>query len=160
MRHSREGGVSNPDKLHILVAESNDHDIKHLECVARDCEVNCELYFVRDGEEALDALAQRAGFEAMPHPDLILMNPYLPKINGLEVLRQAKGDVRVRRIPVIVFTLSERPEDLVRAYDCGAASYMLKPVDPEQFGQLTQTVRDYWRVARRHPDPGPRGEVP
>jgi len=149
-----------PETVHILIAESNDHDIKHLERIARDCEVDCELHFVRDGEQALDALSQRAGFEAMPRPDLILLNPYLPKVNGLDVLREAKKDARVRRIPVIILTMSEREEDMVMAYDCGAASYMLKPVAPKEFQQLTQTVRDYWRLARRDPDPGAEGEIP
>ncbi len=149
----------NKEKLHILVAESNAADITFLKRIAGDCDVECELYFARDGEEALDALAQRGGFEAIHSPDLILVNPYLPKLNGLDVLRKAKEDARVRRILTIVFTYSEREEDLVRAYDCGAGSYLLKPVDPEQFKQLTETVSAYWHVAGGRPSLGAKREV-
>ncbi len=151
--------MPNRERLHILVAESNAADIMLLKRIAGDCDVECELCFARDGEEALDAFAQRGGFEAMPIPDLILVSPYLPKLNGLEVLRKAREDARIRRIPIIVFTYSERPEDLVRAYDCGAASYLLKPVDPEQFKQLTETVSAYWQVARGRPSSGAKREV-
>ena len=146
-------------KLRILVAEANAADIALLTRIAADCDVECELHFARDGEEALDAFAQRGRFESMPDPDLILVNPYLPKLNGMEVLRKAKEDERVRRIPIIVFTYSERVEDLVRAYDCGAASYLLKPVEPEPFKQLTETVCEYWQVARGQPHSGAKREA-
>ena len=151
--------MPNHQRLHILIAESNAADITILKRIAGDCDVECDLYFARNGEEALDAFAQRGGFETMPIPDLILVNPYLPKLNGLEVLRKAKEDARIRRIPIIIFTYSERVEDLVRAYDCGAASYLLKPVDPEQFKQLTETVWAYWQVAGGQPHSGAKHKV-
>jgi len=146
--------MQTPEKLHILVAEYNDSDIALLKRIALSCDVECELYFARDGKEALDALAQRAKFEAMPMPDLMLVNIYLPKIDGLEVLRRVKEDERARRIPVVILTMSERQEDMVKAYDCGAVSYLLKPVEPEEFRRLTQTVHDYWQLVRKPSDSG------
>jgi len=146
--------MQTPEKLHILVAEYNDADIALLKRIALSCDVECKLYFARDGEEALDALAQRAKFEAMPMPDLMLVNIYLPKIDGLEVLRRVKEDEHARRIPVIILTMSERQEDMVKVYDCGAVSYLLKPVDPEDFNRLTQTVHDYWQLVRKPSDLG------
>ena len=148
--------MRNPGKLRILVVEDNDDDITVLKRAVRSSGVECELYYARDGEEALDALAKRSEFEAMPSPDLILMNPNVPKVDGWEVLRKAKEDARVRRIPVVILTVSEREEDMVRAYDGGAASYMVKPLDPEEFKQLAQTVHDYWQFVRSRPDLGAR----
>ena len=136
--------MHNLEKLRILVVEDNVDDIKVLKRAMRDSDEKCELYFARDGEEALDALAQRGEFKAIPSPDLILMNINLPKIDGLEVLCKVKEDDRLRRIPVVVLTVSERKEDMVKAYDCGAASYMVKPVDPAEFKRLTETISAYW----------------
>ena len=144
--------MQNLEKLCILVVEDNDDDINVLKRAIRDSDVRCELYFARDGEEALDALAQRGEFEAMPSPDLILMNLNLPKIDGLEVLSKAKEDERVRRIPVVILTVSEREEDMVKAYDCGAASYMVTPMDPEEFKRLAETISSYWQLVRNRPE--------
>jgi two-component system response regulator len=90
-------------------------------------------------------------YQDTPRPDLILLDINLPKINGLEVLAKIKEDAHLRRIPVIVLTISEREEDMVKAYDSGAASYMTKPVDSKDFERLLQTVQDYWRIAQISP---------
>ncbi|MBE0636400.1 response regulator [Candidatus Bipolaricaulota bacterium] len=144
--------MHNLEKLRILAVEDNVDDIKVLKRAIRDSDVKCELYFAHDGEEALDALARRGTFEAMPSPDLILMNINLPKIDGLEVLSRIKEDERIRRIPVVVLTVSEREEDMVKAYDCGAASYMVKPIDPEEFKRLAETISSYWHLVRKSPE--------
>jgi len=144
------------EKLNILVAEAAESNITVLKRAAGYCDVDCELHFARDGEEVLDALAQRSKFRVMPTPDLILVNIYLPKINGLEVLRKVKADDSIRRIPVVILTPTEREEDMISAYDSGATSYMLSPVNPEEFKRLTQTVHDYWKLIRKHPDLGAR----
>lgn len=73
-------------------------------------------------------------------------------MSGLEVLEQIKNDDQLRRIPVIVLTVSTSQEDMVKAYDSGAASYMNKPVDSKDFERLIQTVQDYWRIARIPPE--------
>ncbi len=144
--------MHNLEKMRMLVVEHNPDDIKVIKRAMRRCDVRCELYFAFDGEEALDALAQKGGFEDTPRPDVILMSINLPKINGLEVLCKIKEDERLRRIPVIILTVSEREEDMVKAYDAGAASYMTKPIDSEEFKHLTRTISDYWKIARRAPE--------
>ncbi len=151
--------MHNLEKLRILVVEDNDDDIVVLKRAIRDSGVKCELYFARDGEEALDALAQRGEFEAMPSSDLILMNINLPKIDGLEVLSKAREDERVRRIPVVVLSVSEREEDMVKAYNCGAASYMVKPVTPKEFKQLSETISSYWQLVRHRSDWEAKSEI-
>mgnify|MGYP000417058807 CR=1 FL=1 len=114
--------MHNLDKMKVLVVEDNPNDITIIKRAMRKSDLKCELYFAQDGAEALDALAQKGEFEDTPRPDLILLDINLPKINGLEVLTKIKEDERLRRIPVIVLTISEREEDMVKAYDSGAAS--------------------------------------
>ncbi|HCP31707.1 TPA: hypothetical protein DIT45_00380 [Candidatus Acetothermia bacterium] len=142
----------NPEKIKVLVVEDNPNDVTIIKRAMRKSEVKCELSFARDGEEALNFLYRQGEFEDAPRPDLILLDLRLPKIDGLEVLAKIKDDNRLRRIPVIVLTISTSQEDMVKAYDSGAASYMTKPVDSKDFERLIQTVQDYWRVARTPPE--------
>ena len=138
----------NPEVIKVLVVEDNPNDVAIIKRAMRKSDVKCELYFARDGAEALDFLYQQGDFEDAPRPDLILLDLNLPKIKGLEVLTKIKADEHLRRLPVIVLTISEREEDMAKAYDSGAASYMTKPVDSKDFERLIQTVQDYWQIAR------------
>jgi len=140
------------ERMKVLVVEDNPNDVTIIKRAMRKSDVKCELYFARDGAEALDALYQTGEFADTPRPDLILLDLRLPKVGGLEVLAKVKEDEHLRRIPVIVLTESEREEDMVKAYDSGAASYMTKPVDSKDFERLIQTVQDYWRIARIAPE--------
>jgi len=140
------------ERMKVLVVEDNPNDVTIIKRAMRKSDVKCELYFAGDGAEALDALYQTGEFADTPRPDLILLDLRLPKVGGLEVLAKVKEDEHLRRIPVIVLTESEREEDMVKAYDSGAASYMTKPVDSKDFERLIQTVQDYWRIARIAPE--------
>ncbi|HHK67031.1 response regulator [Candidatus Acetothermia bacterium] len=140
------------ERMKVLVVEDNPNDVTIIKRAMRKSDVKCELYFASNGAEALDALYQTGEFADTPRPDLILLDLRLPKVGGLEVLAKVKEDERLRRIPVIVLTESEREEDMVKAYDSGAASYMTKPVDSKDFERLIQTVQDYWRIARISPE--------
>jgi len=142
----------NPEKLKVLLVEDNPDDVTIVKRAMRKSDLKCDLYVASDGEEALDMLARKDEFEDTPRPDLILLDINLPKINGLEVLAKIKQDDQLKRIPVIVLTISEREEDMARAYDSGAASYMTKPVDSKDFERLIQTVQEYWRIARILPE--------
>jgi CheY-like chemotaxis protein len=142
----------NPEKLKVLLVEDNPDDVTIVKRAMRKSDLKCDLYVASDGEEALDMLARKGEFEDTPRPDLILLDINLPKINGLEVLAKIKQDDQLKRIPVIVLTISEREEDMARAYDSGAASYMTKPVDSKDFERLIQTVQEYWRIARILPE--------
>ncbi len=142
----------NPEKLKVLLVEDNPDDVTIVKRAMRKSDLKCDLYVASDGEEALDMLARKGEFEDTPRPDLVLLDINLPKINGLEVLAKIKQDDQLKRIPVIVLTISEREEDMARAYDSGAASYMTKPVDSKDFERLIQTVQEYWRIARILPE--------
>jgi CheY-like chemotaxis protein len=140
------------EKMKVLVVEDNPDDVAIVKRAMRKSEVKCELSFARDGQEALDFLYRNGEFEDAPRPDLILLDLNLPKIDGLDVLSRIKQDEKLRRIPVIVLTISEHEQDMIKAYDSGASSYMTKPVDSKDFERLINTVQDYWRIARIPPE--------
>ncbi len=136
------------EKMKVLVVEDNEDDIAIIRRAMRKSEMKCDLSFARDGAEAIDFLWHKGEYEDAPRPDLILLDLNLPKIDGLDVLAKIKEDDKLRRIPVIVLTISQHEQDMIRAYDSGAASYMNKPVDSKDFERLIQTVQDYWKIAR------------
>ncbi len=138
----------NTEKMKVLVVEDDANDITIIRRAMLKSDVKCELSFAEDGKEALNFLYRQGKFEDAPRPDLILLDLRLPGMDGLEVLAKIKQDDKLRRIPVIVLTGSTREEDMVRAYDSGAASYMTKPVVSKDFVRLIQTVQDYWRIAQ------------
>ena len=112
------------------------------------------VHHVSDGDAALDYLFRRGEFanpDRSPRPHLILLDLRLPKVDGLEVLKEIKtsSDEELRRIPVVVLTSSEADRDTDAAYDCGANSYVIKPVDYEKFHQLVEDLGRYWLVWNR-----------
>lgn len=139
-------------KFKILLVEDNPDHIKITKRALTESHVNSELYVVRDGEEALDFLYQRGDFADSPRPDLVFLDLGLPKVNGHEVLQEIKNDESLRRIPVIVLTVSESERDKVKAYNSGASSYITKPVGAKEFMKVIATVRDYWEVTELPPE--------
>jgi CheY-like chemotaxis protein len=139
-------------RLKILLVEDNPDDVKITQRTLKKGNLKDELFVVRDGEEALDFLNQRAAHAEAPKPDLIFLDLNLPKINGLDVLAQIKQSDQLRRIPVIVLTVSKREEDRIRAYDSGASSYIQKPASSSEFIRAINTVRDYWEMAELPPE--------
>src|SRR5229473_1726638 len=139
----------NSGELDILLVEHNQDDMDlALHALRREKLAN-HIYVARDGEEALDFLFCRGAFasRAFDHPPkLVLLDLKLPKVDGIEVLRQVKGDPRTRAVPVVVMTSSKEERDLVQSYDLGANSYIQKPVDFDQFRQTVKTVGLYWMV--------------
>jgi CheY-like chemotaxis protein len=138
----------------ILMVED---DPAHAEIVRRNFErsrIANLLFHVSDGQEALDYLYRSgafAGREDVPRPGLILLDLRLPKIDGLEVLRIIKSDPALSLIPVVILTTSAAETDMVRAYDCHANSYLVKPVDFTQFIELMDILGYYWLVLNHKP---------
>jgi len=134
-------------KLKILLVEDNPDDIKITERALSRSSVKSDLYVVRDGQEALDFLYRRGQHADAPRPDLIFLDLKLPKVDGHQVLATIKQDERLRRIPVIVLTISRSEADMVKAYDSGASGYIQKPVSSSEFIKVITTVRDYWEIS-------------
>ena len=106
-----------------------------------------ELYIVEDGEEALDYLLRRGRYEdpaSSPKPDLMLLDLNMPKMDGKQLLKQMRADPKLRRIPVVALTTSKQESDIIRTYDLGANSYIVKPVDMDQFINAIKVLKDYW----------------
>lgn len=138
-------------RMTILVVEDDPLHYELIERSVRSLEkanVRYDLHWAKDGEEALDFLFRRKNYANAPRPNLVLLDLYLPKKHGLEVLNEIKKDEKLRKIPVIVFTVSTDEEEMVRAYDSGAAGFLQKPASPEDFERLLSTVWEYWRIAK------------
>lgn len=106
-----------------------------------------DLYIVEDGEEALDYLLRRGKYEdpaSSPKPDLMLLDLNMPKMDGKQLLKQMRVDPNLRRIPVVALTTSKQEKDIIRTYDLGANSYIVKPVNMDQFINAIKVLKDYW----------------
>ncbi|MBN1140803.1 MAG: response regulator [Deltaproteobacteria bacterium] len=135
------------EPLTILLVEDNP---AHAELVMRSFEsqrVANKIFHVWDGEEALDYLFRRGNYEnpqKCPRPNVVLLDLRLPKIDGLEVLREIKSAEGLKRIPVVILTTSQAEIDASRAYDYHANSYLIKPLDFELFTKLMEELGFYW----------------
>ena len=141
--------------LHVLLVEDDpDHADLVTFSLAESRPKAKVVHHVSDGDAALDYLFRRGEFanpDRSPRPHLILLDLRLPKVDGLEVLKEIKtsSDEELRRIPVVVLTSSEADRDTDAAYDCGANSYVIKPVDYEKFHRLVADLGHYWLVWNR-----------
>jgi two-component system response regulator len=146
--------MMNPGEADILLVEDNADDAELAIHALRRENLANHIYVARDGEEALDFLFCRGAFAARSFdypPKLVLLDLKLPKVDGIEVLRQTKADPRTQTIPVVVMTSSKEERDLVSSYDLGANSYIQKPVDFEQFRETVKTAGLYWIVINQRP---------
>ncbi len=141
--------------LIILLVED---DAAHAEIVRRnlaDFRVANRIVHVEDGQAALDYLFRQGSYKApasSPRPHLILLDLRLPKVDGLEVLRQLKQDSELGAIPTVVLTTSSAESDMANAYGHGAESYVVKPVDFMKFTALMEAFGFYWLAWNRFPD--------
>jgi two-component system, response regulator len=136
--------MSSPE---VLIVEDNPDDLELALHALHRGQVANRVEVARDGAEALDYLFQRGAFDHLGDADLprvVLLDVKLPLIDGIEVLRELKADPRTRRIPVVMMTSSAEDRDLAAAYELGANSYIVKPVDIEQFFSAVQQVGLYW----------------
>jgi CheY-like chemotaxis protein len=142
------------ESLDILLVEDNQDDLDlALHALRRENLAN-KIQIVRDGEEALDFLFCRGKFAGRSidrPPKLVLLDLKLPKVDGMEVLKQVKADSRLKSIPVVIMTSSKEERDLVASYNLGANSYIQKPVDFEKFRSTVKTIGLYWLVINQPP---------
>jgi CheY-like chemotaxis protein len=142
------------EAVEILLVED---DPDHAELIIRGLQDNGvanRITHVSDGEAALDYLFRRGEYadaEKSPRPHLVLLDLRLPRIDGLEVLRQIKADEELRRIPIVVLTTSEANLDIAQSYDNQANSYLVKPVEFDAFRRMMRDLGFYWLVWNQHP---------
>jgi two-component system response regulator len=139
----------NSGDLDILLVEDNQDDMDlALHSLEREKLAN-RIFVARDGEQALDFLFCRGRFaeRSFEHPPkLVLLDLKLPKVDGMEVLKLVKSDLRTSNIPIVIMTSSKEERDLVSGYKLGANSYIQKPVDFDQFRETVKSVGLYWLV--------------
>lgn len=145
--------------LSILFVEDN---LAHVELMRRSFAQHQSLgtiHHVQDGQSALDFLFRRdrfAGPSPPPHPNVVLLDLRLPKIDGLEVLKEIRASDQFRRLPVVVLSTSDAPSDVAQAYEQQANSYLVKPIDFSQFLQLMADLSAYWLGWNYYPWSRPR----
>jgi two-component system, response regulator len=141
----------------ILLAEDNAKDVElTLEALAEYNLAN-EVIVARDGAEALDYLYGRGKFAESGGgtPAVVLLDLKMPRVDGLEVLRQMKSDPQLRSVPVVMVTSSREEQDLVKSYELGVNAYVVKPVDFQKFVESIKQIGFFWAVINE-PPPGGR----
>jgi two-component system, response regulator len=133
----------------ILLVEDNPSDVALTQRAFAKSRVTNELVVAEDGQAALDYLfggGVYAGRDVHESPALVLLDLKLPRVDGLQVLRQIRADDRTRRMPVVILTTSREEQDVAQSYDLGVNSYIRKPVDFAQFVQAIEYLGLYWLV--------------
>jgi CheY-like chemotaxis protein len=131
-------------EIEILLVDDSPGDVRLTIEALKDGKIHNHLSVVSDGEEALAFLRQQGQYAKVPRPDLILLDLNLPKKDGREVLREIKQEEDLKRIPVVVLTISTAEKDILKAYNLHANCYVNKPVDFGQFTDVVKSIEDFW----------------
>ena len=143
------------ESVEILLVEDNPDDVELAVRALKKNNLANAIQVAEDGEEALEFVFGRDGTsygQLNNRPRLILLDLKLPKLDGLEVLQRLKSDSRSRKIPVVIVTTSKEEPDLRRAYELGVNSYLVKPVDFEQFVEIVRRLGFYWLLLNQAPE--------
>ena len=132
----------------ILLVEDNVNDVAITLHAFQSANLGNRVHVARDGVEALEFLFANGsdGQPVLPMPRLILLDLNMPRLDGHELLKRIKGDPQTCKIPVVVLTSSSEEDDVMRTYETGANSYIIKPVDFEQFTDAVRDIGNYWLV--------------
>jgi len=137
----------------IVLAEDNANDVELTLMALKTNNVLNDVVVTRDGAETLDYLYRRNQYadRLAEHPALLLLDLKMPKVDGLEVLRQVKRDDALKHIPIVVLTSSREEQDLVRAYNYGVNAYVVKPVSFKDFVEAVKLLGGFWAVLNEAP---------
>ncbi|HXG68707.1 MAG TPA: response regulator [Blastocatellia bacterium] len=142
----------------ILLAEDNPNDVELTLAALEEHHLANAVVVARDGAEALDYLYRRGQFADRPagNPVVVLLDLKMPKVDGLEVLRQVRNDPQLKSIPVVMLTSSREEQDVVESYSLGINAYVVKPVDFTKFLDVVKQLGLFW-VVINEPPPGSVG---
>ena len=142
------------NEVEILLVEDNPSDAELITRALRKVNLANHLIHVKDGEEALDfifATGTFAGREKQYVPKVILLDIKMPKVDGIEVLRQIKANSETKRIPVVIMTSSKEEQDIIRSYELGVNSFVVKPVEFNDFAKAVSELGLYWVLINQPP---------
>lgn len=143
-----------PNNLAILLVEDNPQDVELTLRAFKKRKLANPVYVARDGEEALDYVHRRGAFAGeAPVPGMVLLDIRLPRVDGIEVLRQMRAHPDYRTVPVVMLTTSKEDVDIRRCYDLGANSYIIKPVAFDDFLGVVERIDLYWILTNVPPPP-------
>src|SRR5665213_357361 len=140
--------------VEILIVEDSEQDLELALRALRKAKLSNHIHVARDGQEALEFIFCEGPYAERKienGPKVILLDLKLPKVDGLEVLQRLKSDPRTRSIPVVVLTSSKEQNDVVESYNLGVNSYIVKPVNFEQFAAAVQKLGMYWLLHNQPP---------
>ena len=144
------------NQVEVLLVEDNVHDAEMTIRALKKVNLANNLVHVKDGEEALDFIFARGKFpgrETTGLPKVILLDIKMPKVDGIEVLRQLKSSEYSRSIPIVIMTSSKEEQDIISSYKLGVNSYVVKPVDFEGFARAVSQLGLYWLLTNQPPMP-------
>ena len=130
--------------VNILIVEDNRADIRLIEEAFKEGKLYIDLNVAEDGVEAMAYLRKEDNYKDVNSPDIILLDLNMPRKNGYEVLEEIKLDDNLKRIPVIIMTISKAEEDILKSYNLHANAYIVKPVDINQFTETIKSLEDFW----------------
>jgi len=138
----------------ILLAEDSPHDAEMAIDALRDAHLANPIVHVEDGVETLDYLLRRGKFADRPEgdPAVLLLDIKMPRMDGLEVLKQLREHETLKRMPVVILSSSREESDLARSWDMGVNAYVVKPVDVDQFFGAVQTLGKFWALINQAPE--------
>ena len=139
--------------IEILLVEDNANDEMLAMRAFQNQKIVNHVHVVRDGAEALEFIFCTGAYadRSIENPKVILLDLRLPHVSGIEVLRQIRSDPRTRLIPVVMLTASSEERDLIESYQLGVNSYIVKPVDFEQFSETARQLGYYWLLVNKQP---------
>jgi CheY-like chemotaxis protein len=146
--------MNETNEIEILLVEDNQDDLEMALRALRKANIANRIQAARDGAEALDFIFCQGAFAGRTFespPKVILLDLKLPKIDGMEVLKRIKGDARTKMIPVVILTSSKEQKDVIESYKLGVNSYIVKPVNFEQFAKAVQELGMYWLLHNQPP---------
>lgn len=143
--------IDSDSLFRVLLVEDEPADAHLIRLAFEENKVIVNLRHVLDGVEAFSFLRCEAGYVNEAKPDLILLDLNMPRMGGRQFLEKIKQDEALRHIPVVVLTTSDSESDILTSYNLGAAGYIVKPVDVDEFIRQVQTLEDYWVALVRKP---------
>jgi CheY-like chemotaxis protein len=153
-----------PKPITILLADDDEDDRMLTQEALVECRLANEVDFVVDGEELMDYLYRRGRYQYLansPLPGLILLDLNMPRKDGREALKEIKADPNLRRIPVVVLTTSKAEEDILRTYELGVNSFIIKPVTFESLVEVIKVLAKYWfEIVELPADPVEKSHAP